>query len=161
MRDGFLGYPASFMLDVVVCALLVVVPLLSASLVAVKWRRQYRLHKRLQLVLACLLLVAVTLFEIDMQWQGGIAGILSKRAQPLSAREQLFFDRLLRVHLVFAVSTVLLWLTTVVLALRQFANPPAPGAHSAWHRRLGWLSAADMTLTAVTGLMVYYFGFMA
>jgi uncharacterized membrane protein YozB (DUF420 family) len=160
MRDGFLGYPASFMLDVVVCALLVVVPLLLASLAAVKWRRRYRLHKSLQLLLAGLLLVAVTLFEIDMQWQGGIAGILSKRPQPLPAGDQLFFDRLLKVHLVFAISTVILWLITVVLALRNFADPPAPGAHSRWHRRLGWLSAVDITLTAVTGLMVYYFGFM-
>jgi len=71
MSDGFLGYPASFMLDVVVCALIVVVPLLAFNIYVVRFGRNYRLHKRLQLLLAAVLLVAVGLFELDMQWQGG------------------------------------------------------------------------------------------
>ena len=160
MRDGFLGYRTSFMLDVVVCALVLVVPLLVFSLYQVKFQRNFALHKRLQILLGALLLVAVGLFEIDMRWQGGIRGILAKRATPLSPAQDQFFYWLLIVHLVFAVSTVFLWVTTTVLALRKMPKPPAPCAHSATHKWLGWLSAADISATSVTGLMVYYYGFV-
>ena len=160
MSDGFLGYPASFMLDVVVCALIVVVPLLAFNIYLVRWGRNYRLHKRLQLLLAAVLFLAVTLFEVDMQWQGGVDGILAKRLRPLSPPELASFRSLLWVHLVFAVSTVFLWIATVFLAWRRFASPPHPGPHSNLHKILGWLSALDITGTAVTGLLVYYYGFM-
>lgn len=160
MHNGFLGYPASFMLDVVVCALIIVVPVLLYSLYVVKIQRNYGLHKKLQLVLAALLLVAVGLFEVDMQLQGGINGILAKRPRPLSEAELASFRSLLTVHLVFAVSTVVFWIATVVAAVRRFPSPPTPGPHSGWHKPLGWLSALDITATAVTGLLVYYYGFM-
>lgn len=160
MTDGFLGYKASLMLDVVVCALVVVVPTLLFSLYQVKIRRNYRLHKALQITLGVVLLVAVGLFEVDLRSQGGIAAILAKRTRPLSGDELAFFNRLLYVHLFFSVSTVFLWATTLTLALRRIPSPPAPCAHSHLHKRLGWLSAADITMTAVTGLAVYYFGFI-
>jgi len=160
MSDGFLGYRASFMLDVVVCALIVVVPTLLFSLYAVKIRRNYRLHKSLQIALGIVLLVAVGLFEIDMRLHGGITGILAKRSRPLTPSERESFDQLLYVHLFFAISTVVLWATTLTLALRRMPLPPAPCAHSRLHKRLGWLSAVDITLTSVTGLAVYYYGFI-
>src|SRR5262249_40470812 len=67
MSHGFLGYNATLMLDVVVCALIVVVPTLLFSLFAVKIRRNYRLHKALQIALGVILLIVVGLFEIDMR----------------------------------------------------------------------------------------------
>jgi len=160
MDDGFLGYRASLMLDVVVCALVIVVTTLFVSLYAVKVRRNYGLHKVLQITLGIVLLIAVGLFEIDMRLHGGIAGILAKRSRPLSPAELAGFYRLLYVHLLFAISTVGLWATTLTLALRRIPSPPGPCSHSRWHKRLGWLSAVDITLTSVTGLLVYYFGFV-
>ena len=160
MTDGFLGYKASLMLDVVVCALIIVVPLLIFSLYVVKVRRNYRLHKTLQIVLGVVLLAAVGLFEIDMRVHGGIASLLAKRTRPLTVAESVSFYRLLYVHLFFAVSTVVLWGMTLYLALRRIPNPPGPSSHSRLHQRLGWLSAIDITLTSVTGLLVYYYGFV-
>ena len=160
MHDGFLGYRASVMLDLVVCALAVVVPTLLASLYAVKIRRNYSLHKCLQIALGVVLLVTVGLFEIDMRMHGGIVGILAKRSRPLSPDELASFYRLLYVHLFFAVTTVFLWGITLSLALRRIPTPPVPCSHSRLHKILGWFSAVDITLTAVTGLLVYYFGFV-
>lgn len=160
MNDGFLGYRASVMLDLVVCALAVVVPTLLASLYAVKIRRNYVVHKYLQMTLGAVLLVTVGLFEVDMRMHGGIVGILAKRSRPLSADELASFYRLLYVHLFFAVTTVFLWGTTLTLALRRMPNHPGPCSHSRTHKVLGWLSAVDITATAVTGLLVYYFGFV-
>jgi putative membrane protein len=160
MTDGFLGYRTSLMLDIVVCALAVVVPSLLASLYSVKIRRNYALHKFLQITLGVILLMTVGLFEIDMRLHGGIVGILAKRSRPLSPAELTSFYRLLYVHLFFAISTVFLWSTTLSLALRRIPTPPGPNSHSRLHKRLGWLSVTDITMTSVTGMLVYYFGFV-
>jgi len=160
MTDGFLGYKSSLMLDVVVCALVVVVPTLLFSLYAVRIRRNYALHKALQITLGVVLLIAVGLFEVDLRMQGGITGILAKRTRALSPIERDSFNTLLSVHLFFAISTVCLWAVTLILALRRMPVPPGPSDHSRLHKLLGWLSAADITLTSVTGLLVYYYGFV-
>lgn len=162
LRDGFLGYHASFMLDFVVVALVLVVPILLFSLYAVKVRKQYALHRNLQLLLGVVLLVAVAAFEVDLHLvQGGWEKVVAKQ-QPALTTEQIARVRtLLRIHLVFAATTPFLWLTTIVLALRRFPNPPVPGAHSRLHKVLGWISTIDLTLTSITGLIFYYGAFVA
>ena len=149
---GFLGYETTLMLDVVVVSLVVVAPLLLLSLVLVHFRKAWALHKRLQIVLGGVLLVAVSLFEIDMRRIGGFWAIAKNDSPGM--------HMLLWVHLFFAISTVILWAVTLWLAWRRFPSPPKPAAHSRCHRRLGWLSALDVTATSITGLLVYYFGFV-
>jgi putative membrane protein len=65
--DGFLGTRASVMLDVVFVAMFGIVPVLCWSIYQVKYRRRYGLHKRVQVILAAVLLLTVAAFEIDMQ----------------------------------------------------------------------------------------------
>lgn len=163
LSNGFLGYPTTFMLDFVVCALALIVPLLLWSLWLVKFRSRYALHKRLQIALGIVLLVAVTVFEVDVQMvHGGWENIVAK--QPLNPEE--LASKIaavrpwLRVHLLFAVTTPLLWITTITLALLRFQNPPLPGPHSRLHKVLGWASTVDITLTSVTGLLFYYVAFV-
>lgn len=162
MSQGFLGNDASFMLDFVVCALVLLVPLLAYSIYVVKAGR-YALHKRLQLLLAAILLVAVGAFEVDMQLHGGWQNIVNKNAaEPrLSEAELASVGRVLAIHLVFAISTPLLWIGTITLALRRYPVPPVPGPHSRLHKGLGWASAVDLALTSVTGLWFYYVTFVA
>ncbi len=162
-RTGFLGYPTTFMLDFVVCALVLIVPLLLFSLFLVKVKRNYAGHMRLQLALGIILLVAVTAFEVDIQMvHGGWQNIVAR--QQLSP--DLFTAKIaavrpwLLLHLVFAVSTPFLWVTTTVLALKRFGTHPQPGPHSRVHSLLGWASTIDITLTSVTGLWFYYLAFM-
>lgn len=162
-ETGFLGYPTTFMLDFVVCALVLVVPLLLLSLWLVKFRRKYLAHKRLQIVLGVVLLAAVTAFEVDVQLvHGGWEKIVAKQnldEAALAAKIASVRPWLL-VHLVFAVTTPFLWVATIVLALRRFGSNPMPGAHSKLHSLLGWASTIDITLTSVTGLLFYYVAFM-
>lgn len=164
MQNGFLGYNASLMLDVVVSALALIVPTLLFSLYSVKFRKNYALHKKLQITLGVVLLLAVSAFEIDMQLvHGGWENIVNKPEDPirLTTNDLEFVRNILHVHLVFAISTPVFWILTISLALKKFPNPPAPCAHSKLHKRLGWLSAIDITLTSVTGLVFYYFAFIA
>ena len=162
MTDGFLGFRTSFMLDFVVVALVLIVPILLYSLYVVKFQHRYMLHRNLQLLLGIILLAAVGLFEIDLQFvQKGWQNVVAKRAIPLTADQLGFVRTVLRVHLVFAISTPLIWAATIILALRRMPSPPQPCAHSELHKKLGWLSTIDIVLTSVTGLVFYYFAFVA
>lgn len=158
--DGFLGTRASFMLDVVFLAMFALVPVLAVSVWLVMYRQRYLLHKRIQLALGIVLLVTVVLFEIDMRangWRDRAA------ASPYTAHDGSTDWVLvsLGVHLCFAVTAALLWIVVIARALRGFNSPPAPGPHSAWHRRFGMAAAVDMLATAVTGWVFYYLAFVA
>jgi hypothetical protein len=76
--DGFLGTRASIMLDVVFMAMFAIVPVLGWSIWLVKYRRNYLLHKRVQVALLIVLGVAVGLFEIDVRFISG----WRERAEP-------------------------------------------------------------------------------
>jgi len=163
MADGFLGYDTTLMLDVVVCALGLVVPLLLFSLYAVKFRRLFTLHRNMQVTLGLVLLIAVAAFEVDMQLHGGWENVVNKPEAPAlrkSGEELATVRNVLWVHLVFAISTPVLWAVTLLLAWKRFPNPPLPGEHSRLHKLLGWLSTIDLTLTSITGLIFYYMAFV-
>ncbi len=158
--DGFLGTRATFMLDVVVLAMLAVLPLLGWSIYLVKYRNQYALHKKIQLTLGGVLLVTVILFELDMRVNGWRD---RAEASPYFGQEGSidWVAIVLGVHLCFAVTAAVLWTVVIVQALRRFPQPPAPAEHSPWHRRFGKLAAYDMLCTAVTGWIFYWLAFVA
>ncbi len=162
MAHGFLGYDASFMLDAVVCALVLVVPALLTSIYLVKVRKWYAVHRNIQVTLGVVLLVAVTAFEVDIRLHGGWEAIVNKpESEPrLTGTSLETVRQMLWVHLIFAISTPFLWLTTIVLALKRFGPNPQPGPHSPVHKRLAWLSTIDIVLTSVTGLFWYYLAFV-
>lgn len=158
--DGFLGTRASLMLDVVVLAMVAVIPILVVSIYLVRVHRQYRWHKRLQCVLGILLAIAVTLFEIDIRMHGW-----RDRAEASPYYDTKWSHGLVNwslwIHLVFALSATVLWIVVTVRALRRFPSPPAPSAHSGSHIFWARLAAGAMVMTAVTGWIFYYFAFVA
>ncbi len=176
--DGVLGTRASIMLDVVFLAMFAILPVLGWSIWQVRVERRFVLHRRAQLALGAILLVAVTLFEIDMRFVSG----WRERAQPSPYYEAVYdadpvsqavccdllgmervpgwVFRSLAIHLLFAISTTLLWVVVIARALRKFSSPPTPGVHSASHRLLGWIATWDMVLTAITGWIFYWLAFV-
>jgi hypothetical protein len=154
--DGFLGTRAPLILDVLCLAMLAVVLVLAWSIFQVKYRGRFSLHKWTQITLGAILLAVVILFEIDIRlhgWEERAAGQLGGRAPPAAVTA-------LYVHLVFAVTTVVLWPTTIFLALRNFPNPPRPAQHSRIHVPLARAAAIDMVLTAITGWVFYWVAFI-
>lgn len=162
MKDGFLGYYASPMLDFVVVALVAIAPVLVLSIWLVRVQRQYGWHRQIQLGLAGVLLLAVLAFEIDLHWiQGGWEAVVAKRTPPATSEQLGRIRSVLQVHLIFAISTPVLWIITIALALRYTPRVPGPSAHSRLHKLLGWSSAIDLVLTSATGLLFYYTAFIA
>lgn len=160
MMPGFLGTRATFMFDFVVVAMAAILPILGWSVYLVKYRRAYALHRVVQLVLAVVLLVAVAAFEIDVRLAQGTDYSWSSLAKASPFYDSGLYP-LLYFHLTCSISTVVLWIAIVVLALRNFPAPPEPNGHSALHRPLGWAGVVGMTLTAVTGWIFYYMAFVA
>ena len=154
--DGFLGTRAPLVLDIVCLSMIGVVIVLTWSIYQVKIRRNYRVHKWTQVTLGIILLVVVIVFEIDIRlhgWEARAAGIIGGRPAP-----SVFWA--LYVHLVFAVSSVVLWPLTIVLAMWNFSEPPIPGPHSRIHIPLARTAAADIVLTAITGWIFYWLAFV-
>lgn len=153
---GFLPHSrASFMLDFVALAMVLILPILTYSIYQVKVRKNFLLHARIQLFLGLLLLAAVALFEVDIRIHGW-----RHLAEPSPYYQTMLFP-VLYVHLFFAVSTSLLWIVTIVHAFRAIPWPPTPGPWSTRHKRLAIPAAVTMYTTAVTGWTFYYMAFVA
>ena len=160
--DGFLpGSRATIMLDVVFLAMFAVVPLMGWGIWLVRSRRNYALHKKVQVTLGVVLLLAVAAFEIDMQFISGWRA----RAEPSphwgDGTAAHWVMRSLLVHLFFAVPTAVLWAFVIVEGLRKFPNPPRPCPYSRRHMFWARLAAIEMTMTAVTGWVFYWLAFVA
>ncbi len=150
------------MLDVVVCALVLVMPVLAFSLYLVKVPQKFVWHRNIQIVLGVVLLITIVAFEIDLQIvHGGWRNIVVKNHPEFSDQQMDFVQKVLWVHLVFAGSTPLFWAATIFLALKRMPSPPGLCAHSPLHKKLGWISVIDITLTSLTGLLFYYHAFVA
>jgi len=161
--DGFLGTRASLMLDVVFLTMFAVTPLMAWSIYLVKFRQpgetyKCEWHKRLQLALAAVLLVAVTAFEIDMRFVTKDWRSLAE-ASPYYASN--IVDYSLWIHLCFAVPTPLLWIFVIVRALQKFPQPVTPSEYSLRHMLWGKIAAISMFMTAITGWVFYWLAFVA
>ena len=154
--DGFLGTRASFGMDVVLVGLLATLPLLAWSIYLVARRRNFAAHRKLQLFIAAALATAIVVFEIDVRlisdWKLRAAPSPFWPSGVLSA---------LGIHLVFAISTLVLWVWVVWEAVKRFPSPPGPNAHSPRHRVMARLAAIDLVLTAITGTVFYWLAFVA
>ena len=151
--DGFLGTRASLATDLAVVAMAVVLPVLAWS-VRLAQRGNYDLHRRIQLTMTGLLLIVVAALEVDVRINGWQIRASGNAGSPSTA-----VWSALAVHLVFAVSTAILWPTVVFLALRRFPKPPAPGSHSVTHKRWARAAAIGLTATAATGWIFYFLAF--
>lgn len=145
---------AGLMLDVVVVAMFAVLPMMAWSIYLVRYKRNYVLHRKVNLSIAGTLLVAVVLFEVDMRIHGW-----KHLAEPSTLYHSWVFPTLY-VHLVFAVLTVILWVMTVVSALREFSGTPKPTPGRHFHKRFARLAALGMCGTALTGWAFYIAAFM-
>jgi uncharacterized membrane protein YozB (DUF420 family) len=159
---GFLPTRGSWMLDFVFVAMFCIIPVLAWSICLVRFRRaeethKCQWHKRIQLTLAVVLLIAVTAFEVDLN-------LITKDWRPLAEASPYYASRIvdysLWIHLSFAVPTPLLWIFVIVQALRRFPNPAAPCEYSSRHKMWGRIAAAAMLMTAITGWIFYWLAFV-
>jgi uncharacterized membrane protein YozB (DUF420 family) len=153
--NGFLGTDAPFMMDFVVVALVAVVPALAFSIASVKSGKVER-HKKMQIGLAIILLIVVTLFELEIRLADGIFNLMQNSIYHGSSK----FQIVLNIHLVFAVTTPFLWGWTIYSGLKNYTDGKFKEGYAKKHIFLGRISIIDLLLTSATGLLVYYMAFI-
>ena len=159
--NGFLPWRGPFVLDIIVIGMIFVLIALVWSIRSVKYRHMYRRHKVTQVCLAGGLLILLTCFEIDIQFFESWRQRADASPYYDAASGSGLVVYSLWIHLLFATTTLALWLLVIGRALRQFPNPPSPNSHSRFHARWGIVAAIDMVLTAVTGWIFYFLAFVA
>lgn len=153
--SGFLGTRGDLLMDSVVVAI-VLTPLLFLWAVRLARRGQYTRHRNLQTGLLGLLLTAVVFFELDIRASGGTEAFLA--GSPHLGSPLLTW--LLRVHVLVAVASFGLWTFLVAQAWRARMDLN-PGLFTAAHRRRGYWVFAGTVFTAVSGVWLYWLGFVA
>lgn len=154
---GFLPFRGSLMLDTVCVAMVGITIALAVSIYLVRYQRQERWHRTIQLVLASVLAVAVLAFELDLR-------LLTNWRE--LARESVYYpsgwvDRVLWIHLLFAIPTPLMWGAIIVSALRNYSHRRHDAKYWERHRWWGRLAAGMMFGTAVSGWVFYWIAFVA
>lgn len=155
LPGGFLGNRSDLLMDIVVIAI-IVTPLLFLWAVRLARRGQYVRHRNLQTGLLGTLLIAVILFEVDIRVSGGTQAFMAGSPHLGSA----LLTWLLRVHVVVAVLTFFVWLVLVVQAWRARMDVN-PRLFSVTHRRFGYGVFGGTIFTAVSGVWLYWLGFVA
>ena len=152
--NGFIPLSrASLSFDIIVVILLIVFPILFYSISLVK-KKQYKKHQFFQILIASILLVALILFEIDININDW------KQRAVASPYYNTWIFPLLYCHLFFAITTLLVWIVTIYLASVHF-RPVKPNKHSRLHRLLGKVSILSLLSTTSTGFFFYYLAFIA
>lgn len=152
---GFLPYSrGSFILDFIVVAMALVLPVLAWSIWLVKSKKNLAFHKTIQIGLGLVLGLAIVAFELDMRINGW-----RHLAEPSPYYETWVFPSLL-LHLCFAIPTLFLWTYTIFAGLKHSIEKSWNKAREQ-HRKLGLASSYMMAGTTVTGWIFYYFAFIA
>ena len=148
------------MMDVVVIAMVVVVPVMLYA-VRLARQRRFELHKKVTSVTVAILYIAIVGFEIDVRINGWRA----------AAEPSPFYPGVvgwsLGIHLVFAISTFFLLPVAWWSGRKQYRfmmqSPPssAPHPHARRHRLLGYCAVYGLCATTVTGWIFYYLAFVA
>lgn len=153
---GFLGTRADVLIDIVTLSFVVILPLLIWSWRLARVRKNYLLHRNLQLSLAIILAIVVGAFEYDLAQSGGIFEMVRGSAWEGTA----LLQWIIYVHTIFAVLASLSWVLLIAVSLIKFASPPAPNSFSGTHRFWGRIGMVAMIGAAVTAPPLYYFGFV-
>lgn len=158
MSTGFLPARGTFMLDVVVVAMFAVTAAMLFSVASVRYWRRRELHRAIQTALAIALLLVIVAFEVDMRL---ISPGWRTLARPSPWFADGWVDRMLWIHLMFAIPTPLLWAGIIWHASKHHDQGFADPAVRVRHRISGRAGVLMMLSTAITGWIFYWMAFVS
>ncbi len=147
---------APFIIDLLECSMFFVLALMSYSIYLVKIKKKYQLHKRIQILISCLLLVVIVFFEIDIRLHGWRQYAEISPYYPGMVFLSLF------IHIIFATLTLVFWSLTIYHGIKFFDfKNPRPNEYSMRHKKIGKISAVLLFITTITGTIFFYLAFVA
>ena len=151
---GFLATRGDVLMDIVVLAFLVILPLLIVSWWSAR-AANYKRHRRMQISLALLLAVVVTMFEVDLKLSGGIFALTSESIYAGTS----LLNGLIYGHMLLAIGSTLVWVPLVIISMLKFPNPPVSNAFGPVHRFWGRAGMLLMMASGLSAVPLYYVGF--
>ncbi len=155
--DGFLGTRADILIDIVTLSFIIILPVLIFSWYQARSKKNYAVHRGIQLYLGISLGVVVAIFEYDLSVSGGIFELTKDSVYANTA----LLNWTIYIHTAFAIASTLIWTGLIITSLIRFGNPPVPNAFSGKHRFFGRAGMVSMIMAGVTSPPLYYFGFIA
>ncbi len=142
--DGFLGTRADLVVDLVMSVSGFIPAVMLYSFYKAS-KGEYDTHKNIQNILLIALIISVVALELDIRF-----GELDRSTE---------YNDLLGVvfpmHLIFAISTPLLWFWLLSKSCKIYPKPFGKFNHKKW----GWILFWDMTLSVISGWIVYLMAF--
>lgn len=155
--SGFFGTRADLMMDLVIVAFIIIMPLLFISM-RKAGSGQHLVHAKMQISLSIILAIAVAIFEIDLSMSGGMAALTKDSAY--FATDTLNYW--MWGHTISAIITTILWAALVIMSIIKFKLPPKTKTNQfrRVHRPLGFTAMLFMYVTGLSSFPLYYYGFM-
>lgn len=148
---GFLGTAAPTYMDIVTI-FFGMLPFLMGYAILMAIRKRFALHHALQLIIFAVNLVVVVIFEIGVRISGGFDTFMLD-----SSANYTSLVTFLIVHIIIAVISVVLWATLIYKSVKGYNSHTFMAKP---HKQLAKIVYAGMTITSISGIMIYYFLFM-
>lgn len=151
---GFFNTKAKLCMDVVI-SYLVLLPVLSAVSIYFAIINYLKLHQLTQFLLFFLTLSALVAFGYIVHFMEGFDVLVSKSTMDASN-----ILLILCLHVIMAITTLSLWLFTLLYALSDKKRRALPGFYSQSHRNSGKQVFKAIFLLALTSSSVYWMLFI-
>ncbi len=142
--SGFLGTRADLMVDIVM-VVSAALPFLLYWAVRLAKKERYDAHKLAHITLFTVTNLLVIGLEIDIRFGGLDQVIAQSRYYDTDILSTVFV-----IHLLFAVSSTILWLWLIVISVRRY-----PVHFRFPHKKYGKIVFADIVMTTITGWILY------
>ena len=152
---GFLGTRAPMFMDIIVI-IIGLLPFLIAFSIWFAVNKMYGLHRFLQTVLFLVTIVILVYFKYGMYMAGGFDFYM--RGSSIDSTIAFYF---LIFHVVVATITLIMWFAMMKFASADSKRRALPGLYSDAHKKSGKRSAFAISLTSITGVIVYWILFIA
>lgn len=147
---GFLGTRGDFLSDLLIVALVFILPALAMA-IASAIKRSLVFHKKMMISIFSILVLYVVVYEANLSFLGGINYLRSN----IRISEGPYFA-FLALHIALSAASLVLG----GIAMRKGELALHTGLFYSQHRRLAWIEVSLLTISVVTGLFIYYLTFI-
>lgn len=135
--------------------LVMIFPILLFSWYSVK-RKKYYLHRAIQITLTSLFVIYVILYEITQAKNGGIF----RMVEDSSYYGSTLLNGIIFVHSALYISTLFLWVVLIIYSVKRIGKNADNFRFSPIHRLAARIGVVILPMTSVSGILLYYYGFL-
>jgi len=149
---GFFGTSAPLYMDVITLYF-ALLPFLMAFGIYMALKKKFELHFKMQMATYMITLLIVILFEVGVRLSGGFSFFMQH-----SHVNYNFMIIFLLIHIIIAFVSVSAYSLLIYSSIREFRLKKEALIKN--HKKFGMLVYLGMSLTSITGVMIYYFLFI-